>query len=232
MTDEPRTSGGWLPPRAPGGEAPPRFEAPAAASRPDESLWAGSEHEPAAPAQPAPAQPAPYQQQWLPPAQGGEGAQPPPVSPPSPQPYWSPPPGQQPVFVQPRQATNNGPAIASLVFGIAGLAILVFSIGLAFFLSLAASGAAWGFAVTARKRIADGRATGGAGQAKAGLVLGIVGIALGVIAMITWIVLIAKGFNLEEWQRELERDLERRRNGSDGQLSELRAGLAALLQRH
>jgi hypothetical protein len=103
-------------------------------------------------------------------------------------------------------------ATASLVLGIIGLVILVFTLGLGFFLAVFASGAAWGLGVAARRRIASGAQRGGEGQAKAGLYLGVAGVALSVVAAIVWIALLASGFDLEEWQRELERELERQRN--------------------
>jgi MFS family permease len=169
--------------------------------------------------------------EWLPPrAPGAEEAprfdpEPPPrpealqqpQAPSPPQaPQWAPPAGRQPdrpVFVQPQgSSSSNGLAVASLVCGIAGLVILVFTLGLGFFLAVFASAAAWVLAVAARTRIASGEATGGEGQAKAGLYMGIGGVALSVIAAIVWIALLASGFDIEDWQRELERELETRRD--------------------
>lgn len=135
----------------------------------------------------------------------------------------------RPVFSQPEKASSNGLATASLVLAIAGLVVLLFTLGLGFFISLACSGAAWGMAIAARRRLRAGRASGGEGQAKAGLYLGIAGVVLGIVAMIVWIVLLASGFDLEQWQRDLERELERQRRG-EGQLSLLRAALSSLVR--
>jgi hypothetical protein len=103
-------------------------------------------------------------------------------------------------------------AIASLVLAIIGLAILVFTLGLGFFLSIFASGAAWGLGVAARRRVASGAEQGGEGHAKAGLYLGIAGVGLSVIAAIVWIALLASGFDIQDWQQDLERELERQRD--------------------
>lgn len=137
--------------------------------------------------------------------------------------------GEQPVFAQPENASSNGLAIASLVLGVAGLVVLLFTLGLGFFISLVCSGAAWVLAIAARRRVRAGTASGGEGQAKAGLYLGIAGVILGVLAMIVWIALLASGFDLQEWQRELERELDRQQGGESGRLSLLRAAAGSLL---
>jgi hypothetical protein len=202
MTDEPQ----WLPPQAPGAAPPPRFQADQPQQRPEEqNLWAGSS-------------------EWTPPR-----APDPPSSPQPPQ-AWAPP-QERPVFVQPKPGSSNPMAIAALVLGIFGLVLLVFSLGLGFFIAVVFSGAAWIFGVNAQKRISSGEAKGGEGQAKAGKILGIVGVVAAVIAMVVWIILIANGFDIDEWRRDLERDLEQRRDGSNGRLSTWRAGLGALFQR-
>jgi hypothetical protein len=204
MADESEYAEGWLAPRAPGAAEPPRFHAPPPSEQEpapaaDENLWAPPQPQP--PRQPA--------------GQADSG--------------WSPPQGGQPrsVFVQPHPASGNGLAIASLVLGIAGLAFLVFSVGLGFAISLPCSIGAWVCASVARGRIAEGRAAG-ASQAKAGLILGILGVALAAVALVTWMVLIgADVVDLEEWQRNLEQELERQRDGGDdrgrARLSALRA---------
>ena len=124
---------------------------------------------------------------------------------------------QQPVFVQPSgaAAANNGVAVAALVLGIVALALLLFSLGTLFIFTIPMSAGAWACGYTARKRLAAGTATGGEGQAKAGRILGIIGVVLGVVAMIAWIALIASGVDLDELQRDLERELERQENSND-----------------
>lgn len=106
----------------------------------------------------------------------------------------------------------NALAIASLLSGIVGLLLLVFSLGLGFFFALPCSIAAWLLGVHAKRRIADGRTSAGAGQAQAGQVMGMIGVALGLVAMVVWVALIASGFSIEGFQKDLERELEQQRN--------------------
>ena len=177
---------------------------------------------------------------WLPPR--APGGQPPPrfePGPPEPEPPaapggWAPPgagPGTPPAATAPHAGAPpaladrppaNKLAIASLVLGIAGIGLLALSLGLSFIFSLPLSGAGWVCAQQARTRLREGRERTGDGQAKAGLILGIGGVALGVVATIVWIALIASGFSVEEFRQELERELERQRNG------DARAALEAL----
>jgi hypothetical protein len=153
---------------------------------------------------------------WLPPrAPGGE---PPPrfePAPPEPEPdpepepaapAWPPPGADRPTFVRSRQATqSNGLAVTALVLGIVGLSLLVVTLGLAFALTLPCSIAAWICSAQARARIAVGETTAGRGQAQAAYILGVIGVVLGVMAMVGWIVAIASGLDLDELQRDLER---------------------------
>lgn len=166
---------------------------------------------------------------WLPP-QAPEGKPPPRFEPPAYQPPRAPsspvapvtPPAaaDRPTFVT-RSGARTAPgtdgkantlAVASVVAGILGLLLLVFSLGLGFFFALPCSIAAWLLAVHAKRRIADGRGSTGAGQAQAGLMMGMVGVALGVVAMVVWVALIASGFSIEGFQRDLERKLEQQRD--------------------
>lgn len=186
---------------------------------------------------------------WLPPQAPGGGPAPrfdaeppprfaPPVPPrqtvaPSP-PLASAPPA---TFVQPRSGPANGLAIAALVLSISSLALLVLSIGVSFTISLPASAGAWFCAIRAKRALRDGRAHSGEGQAKAGLVLAMVGVALSVAAMIVWIALIASGFSVDELRENLEQELERQRQRQRGsgdpvvRLNELRAAVGVMLGR-
>ena len=131
--------------------------------------------------------------------------------------------------MQPRggQSPANGMAVAALVLGIAGLVLLVFSLGTLFIFTIPMSAGAWACGYTARRRVAEGAAQGGEGQAKAGRILGVIGVVAGVVAMVAWIALIASGFDLQDFQRDLERELERQRNSND-ELSTWAAALRAL----
>ncbi|MBA2515064.1 MAG: hypothetical protein H0V26_12185 [Solirubrobacterales bacterium] len=162
---------------------------------------------------------------WLPP-QAPE-SQPPPrfetpaYQPPRPMPRPAPPATEErPTFVSNRGlspgAKPEGPAnafaIASLLSGIVGLLLLVFSLGLGFFFALPCSIAAWLLGGQAKRRIADGRVATGIGQARTGHIIGKVGVGLGVIAMVVWVALIVSGFSIEGFQQDLERELEQQRD--------------------
>lgn len=189
------------------------------------------------------ADPPPPSGEWLPPQ--APGSRPPPRFEPEPQPRFAPPaapplaaprqPAAPPVFVKPQTGPAGGLAIAALILSVSSLLFLVLSLGLSFALSLPLSAAAWVCAARDKAAIRAGRAEGGAGHARLGLVLAMVGVALSVAAMVVWIGLIAAGFSLEELQRNLELELERQRQrGSDDpvtRLRELSAAAAVLLGR-
>ena len=149
----------------------------------------------------------------------------------------APPPAQPATFVKPQSAPANALAITALVLSISSLVLLVLSVGVSFTISLPLSAGAWICAVKAKRALRDGRAQSGAGQAKAGLVLAMIGVALSVAAMIIWIALIASGFSVDELRENLEQELERQRQrqrGSDDpvvSLSELRAAIGVMLGR-
>ena len=177
---------------------------------------------------------------WLPPRAPGGQAPPrfepappePPAAPPEPPPasagwqpptpqrteerYWGPPP---PGPVSTAVAPSNGLAIAAVVLGILGIALLFLSLGTSFFFSLPLSGAAWVGGVRARQR------SPGEGPAQTAVVLGMVGVGLGVASAIVWIVLLSVGFSLEDLRDYLERKLreQRERSNSGVVLAHLRA---------
>jgi hypothetical protein len=118
------------------------------------------------------------------------------------------------VFVQgrpPVSGDTNSAAVWSLVLGLLGVLLLLPTAGV---LSLPVSVGAWITAVQARRRIDAGVTTAGEGMARAGKVLGIIGVVAAAVVIIALIVLIATGFDFEEFQRDLERDLEQRRNAN------------------
>jgi hypothetical protein len=144
---------------------------------------------------------------WLPPR--APGGQPAPLfesAPPEaePEPAPAPPAGERPILFQTPARQSNGAATTSLVLGILGVVILLFTAGVAFLFSLPMSIAAWIMGAQGRRSVARGETTYGDGIAHAGVVLGIVGVVLGVVGMIVWVVLIASGLDLEELRRDLE----------------------------
>jgi hypothetical protein len=141
---------------------------------------------------------------WLPPrAPGGE---PPPRFEPAP-PELEPEPepaARRPAPVHQRPVQSNGLAVTALVLGIIGLTLLVITLGLAFVFTLPCSIAAWIFSAQARARIAVGETAAGRGQAHAAYILGVLGVVLGVMAMVGWIVAIASGLDLDQLRQDLE----------------------------
>jgi hypothetical protein len=113
---------------------------------------------------------------------------------------------ERPPFMRPTPEPGNALATSSLILGMLGLLIIFPSLGFAFVLSLPFSIAAWVTGTLGRKQVTDGVTKAGDGVAHAGVILGIVGIVLGVIGAVVWIVLLASGFDVEEFWRELQRE--------------------------
>jgi hypothetical protein len=119
--------------------------------------------------------------QFLPPDPHAQG---PPAPQPAARPLFLPPNTPLPPVAGQRQ---NGRATAALAFGAGGLGLLFFSVGMLFFLTIPASLAGWILGAQAKRREL------GRDQANVAVVIGIVGVVLGVIAAVVWIVLIASG---------------------------------------
>lgn len=201
---------GWLPPSAPGGGEAPSWE-PAPPSRPevaglppsDSPLAGVPTGTPPPPAYPQAPQPYPQAPpQYAPPGQYG-----PPPAPPGggypypqqPQPGWYQPPPSRP---------TNGAAVAALALGIAGIVVTLFFAGFLFIVSIPCSIAAWIFGVKGKKvaapdPMAEPQRPGGRGMAQAGLICGIVGLVLAVLAVIFWVIIFtAADWNFEEFETE------------------------------
>ena len=100
---------------------------------------------------------------------------------------------------------GNGLATTSLVLGMLGLLIIFPSLGLLFIFSLPCSIGAWVTGQMGRKQVSDGLTKAGDGIAHAGIILGVVGVVLAVVGAVVWIILLASGFDLEEFRQQLER---------------------------
>jgi hypothetical protein len=200
MADDEPLPSGWLPPRAPGSNPPPRFRRPRPELGPDRPDVAGL------PPREDPPSGLPGSEDpvrgWAPPAPPGERpTQATAVQPAAP---------AQPALIEAPGAAN-GLATASLVLGILGLAVLVITLGLGTLISLPLSIAAWICAHRARGRIKRGETTTGAGNARAGRILAVIGVALGVAALIVWSALEAAGYSIDDLRESIERELERQR---------------------
>jgi hypothetical protein len=113
----------------------------------------------------------------------------------------------------PARGAPNPPATWSVILGSISLVLLVLSLGIWFPLTVPLSIAALVLARAARRRLDAGIAGTGSGAARAGRIIAIIGIVLGILAAVVWVVLLATGFSLDELRDDLERELERRRNG-------------------
>jgi hypothetical protein len=155
---------------------------------------------------------------WLPPR--APGGQPPPrfdMSTPEPAPV----PAAAPAAVAPapyvraRRAPleRNGLALTSLILGLVGLLLLLFSLGWGFPVALPCSIGAWLCGANARTRINLGESTTGRGQAQAGYLLGVAGVVIGVAAAVGWIVWLANGGDIDQLQRDLQRWRDQQQSG-------------------
>ena len=106
----------------------------------------------------------------------------------------APQPAARPVFLPPNATVapvpgqrRNGRATAAVAFGAGGLGLLFFSAGALFFLTVPASIAGWILGNQAK------RGEAGRDQANVAVIIGIIGVVLGVIAGVVWILLIAFG---------------------------------------
>jgi len=136
------------------------------------------------------------------------------------------PPPAGPTFVRASAAgprERNAAAVWALALGIAGLTLLLVSLGSLFIVTLPCSVAAWVLAARARRQLASGTTQAGAGQATAALWLGRIGVIAGVAAMVVLIALIASGFDFEQFRIDLENELDQRRESQgDGDVEGVR----------
>jgi hypothetical protein len=82
---------------------------------------------------------------------------------------------------------QNGRATAALACGAGGLGLLFFSAGALFFLTIPASIAGWILGNQAKRREV------GRDQANLAVTIGIIGVVLGVVAAIVWVLLVSLG---------------------------------------
>jgi hypothetical protein len=158
---------------------------------------------------------------WLPPA--APGAEPRPRFEPvpeedTPSPPPAAPPSDRPAFVRPQAAGVRDPAVAwALGLGIAGLGLLLLSLGTFFVVTVPLSAAGWALADRARKRAPAGEPRRGERQLAAALWLGRIGVIAGVLAAMIFFVLLAAGFDFEQLRDDLQRELDRQRQDSDSE---------------
>lgn len=109
-----------------------------------------------------------------------------------------------PAVVTPVPGPSSALSVAALVLSVISLALLLITLGLSFAISLPLAAGGWVCAVRARR---EGRT----GRNQTARVLGLIGIGLSVASMVVWLVLIASGFSIEGFQRDLKHELDRQR---------------------
>ena len=139
--------------------------------------------------------------------------QPPPGAPAQPTPVAPPPaPADRPVFVA--QRVESGPpsplGLTGTVVGSIALVLLLLSFGVAFAVTGVMSLVAVMLGLLARQQIRE-RGQGRAGQARAAIWVGGIGLGLAILAFVVWTALDAGGFGPDDLQRWLEEQLERQR---------------------
>ena len=192
-------AGGWLPPVPPGQAPPPGQPAP--------GVFA-----------PPPAQPGVF----APPAGAERGEEPPPPAPgwqpqsPGPQPgYGAPPPApgyqqppwqgggwQQPGWQLQPAPPGNGTAITGFVLSVSSVALLFFTLGFSSIISLGLAIAGAIVGRNGREKVDKGETTQHRGLGQAGFIVGIVGVILSVLAIVSWILI----FALADWDLDTDSD--------------------------
>lgn len=102
--------------------------------------------------------------------------------------------------------TTNKHAVWGLMLAISGLGLLFFTGGVAAPISLPASIAGWVLGVKGKRRVDRGEPVGDRPTAVAAQVTGIVGVVLGVLALIAWALLLALGSAVDLLDLEVPRD--------------------------
>ena len=222
----------WLPPRAPGAEHAPSYESPSEPARgfiaPTPAEKRQREHEAAAArGRPRPAIPLPP---GLPPAPEPVTARAAPAPAPVPAPAEPPPhpasgpAASGPTFTRPpaRRANStpwrkrNPPATSALLVSILSIFLLLASFGRAFLLAVPISGIAWYLATLGRRQIATGETESGRTEIQVARWLAWIGIGLALVAMITWVLLEANGYGVDDLERDIrELTRETRDRGSN-----------------
>jgi hypothetical protein len=164
---------------------------------------------------------------WLPPAAPGGGPPPrfepvrePPRSEPAvaaPAAASAPAARDRTAFVRPPRGAVRDPAVAwALGLGIAGLGLLVLSLGTFFVVTVPLSAAAWALAARARRGTRPDAAAAADRRITAALWLGRIGVFAGAAAALVFLVLLAAGFDFEQLRQDLQRELDRQRQDGDG----------------
>jgi len=202
--------GGFLPPEPPGPE-PELGGGRGERGRPDAAQPPVALPPPVAPPPRATGWQQAGQQHGAPP---GYGWQQPPAG------WQSPPWGYPPAAREP----DNGPAVAGFVLSLVAGGLLIFSLGLSSIISLACAVAGLIYSRKGKQKIDAGETTKSRSLAQAGYVISIVSLVLAALATAFWVLVFVLAVVDEDFQRDLENELD----GAETISSSVRAAAAAL----
>lgn len=225
--DEGETGEGWQPPEPSGPEPdlgpqsptqppqppaqpPPQQQPPPVQQPPAQQPPAQAPQQPpAAPPQAPPAQQPitqpqqPVTQPPAPPPPPGYAAPPPPGYPPAGAPPGYPPQQPQQQWAGVRQP-GNGEAVAGFSLSVAGVALLFFSAGLSSVISLICSALGVFFGRRGKRNVDEGKTTKHLSLARAGFIVGLIGIALSILATVAWTLILV----FADWSDDSSLDYE------------------------
>jgi hypothetical protein len=131
------------------------------------------------------------------------GGAPPP--PPAPQAPPAPPPfGYAPAAREP----DNGPAVAGFVLSLVAGCLLLLTGGLSSIFSIGCAIVGLVYSRKGKRKVQSGETGKNAGLAQAGFVIGIVSLALAVIATAIWVLILVLALVDDDFQRDLDRQLD------------------------
>jgi hypothetical protein len=129
----------------------------------------------------------------------------------------------EPASVAPARPRTDPRAVWALVLAVAGLSLLLVSLGTLFILTLPLSTAAWVLAL--RVGAAEG------GQAVAALWIARIGVIAGVAAAVVFIALLASGFDFDQFRDDVQRKLDEQRDTPSNGVRATAEGLRTILGR-
>ena len=121
---------------------------------------------------------------------------------------WQQPPQQPWAYAQQPQVPDNGPAVAGFVLSLIGGGLLLVSGGLSTLVSVVCAAVGIFYSVRGRRRVDRGETPKHRGLAQAGFIIGIVSLVLAVLATLAYGAILILYLTNDEFQEDLERELE------------------------
>jgi MFS family permease len=103
---------------------------------------------------------------------------------------------------------DNGPAVAGFVLSLVAAGLLLFSVGLSTFVSIACAIAGIVLSRKGRRKVDAGETSKNRGLAQAGFVVGVVSLVLAVLATIFWALIVVLALVDDDFQRDLENEFD------------------------